>query len=60
MTIPRLELLAAHMAVNLAENVKEAMRGFPLNNITCWSDSSVVLYWLKGTETYKQFVENRV
>ena len=48
------------MAVNLTENVKEAMRGFPLNNITCWSDSSVVLYWLKGTETYKQFVENRV
>ena len=60
MTIPRLGLLAAHMAVNLVENVEEAMSGFPLNDITCWSDSSVVLYWLQGTETYKQFVEHRV
>ena len=59
-TIPRLELLAAHMAVNLVKNVKEAITGFPVNEITCWSDSTVVLYWLQGTETYKQFVANRV
>ena len=30
-----------------------------VNEITCWSDSTV-LYWLQGTETYKQFVANRV
>ena len=59
-TIPRLELLAAHMAVNLVKNVKEAITGFPVNEITCWSDSTVILYWLQGTETYKQFVANRV
>ena len=59
-TIPRLELLAAHTAVNLVKNVKEAITGFPVNEITCWSDSTVVLYWLQGTETYKQFVANRV
>ena len=59
-TIPRLELLAAHMAVNLVKNVKEAITGFPVNEITCWSDSTVVLYWLQGTETYKQFVASRV
>jgi hypothetical protein len=35
-TIPRLELLAAHMAVNRVENVKEAMNGFPLNETTYW------------------------
>ena len=58
--IPRLELLAAHMAVNLVKNVKEAITGFPVNEITCWSDSTVILYWLQGTETYKQFVANRV
>ena len=59
-TIPRLELLAAHMAVNLVKNVKEAITEFPVNEITCWSDSTVVLYWLQGTETYKQFVAHRV
>ena len=59
-TVPRLELLAAHMAVNLVKNVKEAITGFPVNEITCWSGSTVVLYWLQETETYKQFVANRV
>ena len=48
------------MAVNLVKNVKEVITGFPVNEITCWSDSTVVLYWLQGTETYKQFVASRV
>ena len=59
-TIPQLELLAAHMAVNLVKNMKEATTSFPINEITCWSDSMVVVYWLQGTETYKQFVANHV
>ena len=25
-----------------------------------WSDSTVVLWWLKGSDTYRQFVSNRV
>lgn len=31
-----------------------------MSEITCWLDRTVVLYWLQGTETYKQFVANRV
>ena len=60
LTIPRLELVAAHIAVNLAANVREALSGFPLKKVLCWSDSSVALYWIKGTGSYKQFVVNRV
>ena len=60
LTIPRLELVAAHMAVNLASNVKEALVGFPVASVQCWSDSSVVLHWITGNGEYKQFVANRV
>ena len=32
-----------------------------INEIVCWSDSLVNLYWIKGFDKdYKQFVENRV
>ena len=37
LTIPRLELISGHMAVNLAMNVRKALEGFPLAaNIQCW------------------------
>ena len=48
LTIPRLELVAAHMVVNLAVNTQEALTGFPVNSVHCWTDSSVVLHWIKG------------
>lgn len=48
------------MAVIFMENVKEAITGLLVNGITCWSDSTVVLYWLKGIETYKHFVADCV
>ena len=54
MTIPRLELIAALMATNLAANIKEAL--LPSQNIrsvTCWTDSNVVLQWLKDNGRYK-------
>ena len=60
LTIPRLELVAAHMAINLASNVKEALIGFPVTKVQCWSDSSVVLHWITGHGEYKQFVANRI
>ena len=61
LTIPRLELVAGHMAVNLAVNVRRALEGFPLqSNIQCWLDSSVALYWIRGQGEYRQFVANRI
>ncbi len=58
LTISRLELVAAHMAINLASNVKEVLIGFPVTKVQCWLDSSVVLHWITGHGEYKQFVPN--
>ncbi|XP_068704663.1 uncharacterized protein [Montipora foliosa] len=60
LTIPRLELVAGHMATNLVHNLKQALQGFPVTSVHCWLDSSVALHWIKGGGEYKQFVSNRV
>ena len=60
LSIPRLELVSAHMAANLAENTKNALDGQLVRSVTGWLDSTVALYWIKGGGTYKQFVANRV
>ena len=60
LTIPRLELVSGHMAVNLVDNVKDALDGLPVRSTHCWLDSSVALYWIRGQGEYKQFVANRV
>ena len=59
-TIPRLELIATHMAAKLATNTKEALKHFNIRSVTGWTDSIVVLYWLRDQGNYKVFVENRV
>ena len=61
LTIPRLELVSAHMAANLAENVKNALEGRPVRSVHGWLDSTVALHWIRGEgSAYKQFVANRV
>ena len=60
LTIPRLELVSAHMVANVLANVKDALKGFPVVGLHGWIDSTVVLLWIKGGGQYKQFVENRV
>ena len=61
LTIPRLELLTGHMAVNLSVNVRKALEGFNLaDDIQCWLDSSVALHWLNDQGEYHQFVANQV
>ena len=61
LTIPRLELISGHMAVNLVTNVHKALEGFPLaTDIQCWMDSTVALHWLRDQGEYRQFVTNRV
>ena len=60
LTILRMELVATHMVANLVVNVRKVLTGFPVESNHCWTDSSVVLHWLKGNGDYKQFVTNRV
>lgn len=60
LTIPRLELVSAHMATNLIHNVRRALEGFPVKQSFGWLDSTVALHWVKGGGEYKQFVMNRV
>ena len=60
-TLPRLELLAALLAARLMNFVTRAL-GLE-NNLpySCWSDSQIVLNWIRSDATqWKQFVRNRV
>ena len=58
LTIPRLELVSAHMATNMVHNVKNAL-SYAVTSVTGWLDSTTTLYWIKGNGRYKQFVTNR-
>ena len=59
-TVPRLELLAAVVGLQLAEMVTKALN-FLMTEVVFWSDSLNVLYWLRGRDRrFKTFVANRV
>ena len=60
LSIPRLELIAAQMTSNLANNIKNALVSQNIRNFVAWSDSTVVLHWLRDSGEYKVFVSNRV
>ena len=60
LTIPRLELVAGHMAANLVTNVEEALGRETVTAVHGWLDSTVALYWINGRGEYRQFVSNRV
>ena len=60
LTVPRLELVAAHMATNLMENVRNALPKELVPSMFAWLDSTVALHWICGNGAYKQFVGNRV
>ena len=61
LTIPRLELVGSHMAVNLLSNVYRSLADYlPSTQLMAWSDSTVVLWWLKGNDNHMQFVNNRI
>lgn len=58
LTIPRMELLAATIAVRLTLSVKRAMK---MNLKThYWTDSMVVLGWITAETQWKVWVGNRV
>ena len=58
--MPRLELVAGQMAVNMTKNVRQALNRWPVSSITIWMDSTVALYWLTSPgRNWKVFVANR-
>ncbi|XP_067634925.1 uncharacterized protein [Eurosta solidaginis] len=63
-TIPRLELRAATLLGELMQRVMtigETHHKIKIHSAYCWSDSMVVLCWLKrDSASLKQFVANRV
>ena len=60
-SIARLELISGQMAANLAKNLHNALRGWPVESITVCVDSMVALYWILNLgKSWKVFVENRV
>ncbi|XP_046862793.1 uncharacterized protein LOC124456377 [Xenia sp. Carnegie-2017] len=60
LTVPRLELVSAHMAANLLVNVRNALDHLSRPQSFAWLDSTVALHWILGRGQYKQFVSNRV
>ncbi|XP_057671212.1 uncharacterized protein LOC130902939 [Diorhabda carinulata] len=59
-TLPRLELMAAVTLVRLSNEVKRSLR-IKIDQCVYWSDSTVVLGWLKyPPNQLKPFVANRV
>jgi len=59
-TLPRLELMGAVLAVNLLEIVRKTL-GLEKECCTCYTDSMVVLGWVKENPVkWKPFVANRV
>ena len=60
LSIPRLELQAAVMAVRIAECVRRE-HDIAIDSCHFWSDSQTVLQWIKSeSRTFKTFVANRV
>ena len=60
LTVPRSELVSAHMATNLVMNVKNALTELPEPAVYGWLDSTVALHWILGNGQYHQFVANRI
>ena len=61
MTIPRLELNAAHLGAVLSDRVHSLLGDITVRHNIVWSDSTTALHWIKGNgEKYKQFVRNQI
>ena len=57
-SIPRLELVAAHMLAKLMNHVQKTL--CITSEVDLWSDSMTTLYWLASKGTWSQYVRNRV
>ena len=60
-SISRLELLGATILARLVKSVKEAMSSLKTPaEVFLWSDSYIVLCWIRNYKTWKPYVQNRV
>ena len=48
LTVPRLELIAAHMATNLVVNLENTLNDLFNPRVYGWLDSTVALHWILG------------
>jgi len=59
-SIPRLELLAAVLGMQVTESVSNVLE-IPLRDAEFWTDSMDVLFWIRGQgRSWKTFVGNRI
>ncbi|CAJ0604885.1 unnamed protein product [Cylicocyclus nassatus] len=58
-TIPRMELLACHMAAKTVKFLRTQLK-IHLQSIRFLTDSQIVLYWIQTSKPLKTFVANRV
>ncbi|XP_011669772.2 uncharacterized protein LOC100889397 [Strongylocentrotus purpuratus] len=60
MTIPRLELMAAALAVTMDRKIRKEL-DFPLNESVFWTDSTIVLHYIRSdNKRFRTFVANRI
>ena len=60
LTIPRLEIMGAILAIRLTETLMMELNT-PIHRIIIWSDSAIVLQWIKKSSSgYHAFVGNRI
>ena len=59
-SIPRLELIAAHMLAKLQNNIVTALNKERITSLHYWTDSTTVLHWLANKGNWSVFVRNRV
>ena len=52
LTVPRLELVNAHMATNLVVNVRNVLKDLPEPTLYGWLHSTVTLHWILGNGLY--------
>nr|XP_012135148.1 PREDICTED: uncharacterized protein LOC100874762 isoform X2 [Megachile rotundata]XP_012135760.1 PREDICTED: uncharacterized protein LOC100874762 isoform X3 [Megachile rotundata] len=60
-TLPRLELCAAHLLAKLYQTITSSLRRISFNRTIFWSDSTITLHWIRTPpHTLKTFVAHRV